>query len=406
MLRRSFISSIAATFLGTSALPLLGAEKLKKNKIIYLFMSGGLSHVDTFDPKEDKSVAGATTILNTNADDIKLGHNLVELSKHADKMAVVRSTQTQTGDHRGGKYVMHTSYRQGSIVHPSLGSWASSKSRASAAIPSYVLIGGESEHPKNGFLNAKYAPLPIDNPDKAKGQFKINWNTAKMDRRLAALGDINRTFLQKTKGSPDAESSIQFYDEAVKTLKSDELAVFDLSKESKETREKYGMGQFGQGCLLARRLIEAGSCFVEVNKGGWDTHTNNFNQMDQKLPEIDRAVSALIHDLESKGLLADTTIVIATEFGRTPNINQNNGRDHHPQAFSTVFIGGGIKGGTVYGKTDEQAKTVTENPASIQDVNATVSKLMGIDPEEKFHSDSGRPFTTSNKGEVIESILV
>lgn len=403
MIRRNFISSLASAYLGTLALPSLAASKPSGNKIIYIFMSGGLSHVDTFDPKTTE-VAGDTKILDTNADDIKLGHNLVELSKISDKMAVVRSTQTQTGDHRGGKYVMRTSYRQGSIVHPSLGSWKARNSENKSAIPNFVSINEESDHPKNGFLPSRYAPLPIGNPDKAKEQFKILWQSSKLDSRMQALNDINRRITKNFK-SQTIENSVEFYDEAIKTLKSKDLDVFDISKESKETREKYGMGQFGQGLLLARRLVENGCDFIEVTKGGWDTHTNNFNQMDQKLPEIDKGISALVYDLENKGLLKSTTIVIATEFGRTPNINQNNGRDHHPQAFSTVFIGGGVKGGTVYGSTDKNAKTVVENPTTVQDINATVSKLMGIGTEEKFHSSSGRPFTTSNKGKVIENIL-
>ena len=194
-------------------------------------------------------------------------------------------------------------------------------------------------------------------------------------------------------------------EKTVEFLKSKDLELFDISKEPQKNRERYGDTRLGQGLLLAKRLVQGDVRFIEVNNGGWDTHTENFDKLDNKLKELDDAVSSLVSNLEEEGLLDSTLVVIATEFGRTPNINVNDGRDHHPQAYSTVMIGAGVKGGYVYGKTDKTASKVISDPVTISDVNATIAHLAGLDVLLKHSSPSGRPFEVADKGEIIKKVI-
>jgi len=189
-------------------------------------------------------------------------------------------------------------------------------------------------------------------------------------------------------------------------MKSTDLDAFDLSKESEEMRELYGDHSFGQGCLLARRLSESGCRSVEVQMGGWDTHQENFERVQSNTAILDRAMSALIGDLASRGLLDETLIVLTTEFGRTPKINQNNGRDHYPKAFSAVLAGGGVKGGTVYGKTDENGTLPIENAIKVTDFNATVAYGLGLPLDLRQFSPSARPFTVAHKGTPVTELFV
>ena len=193
------------------------------------------------------------------------------------------------------------------------------------------------------------------------------------------------------------------YDEAVRLMKSKDLEAFDLSFEKPAVRDAYGRNGFGQGCLLARRLVENGVRFIEVGYGGWDTHSDNFERVAEKSAGLDQTLAALLDDLSSRGLLDSTLVVLATEFGRTPTIqtNRNNGRNHYPQAFSCLLAGGGIKGGMRYGKTDDEGREVIENQVSVPSFNATIAHALGIDLEKKTMSPTLRPFTVADKGKPI-----
>ena len=195
------------------------------------------------------------------------------------------------------------------------------------------------------------------------------------------------------------------YREAITLMRSDELTVFDVNQEPEEIRKAYGDDGFGLGCLLARRLVQHGVRFVEVNLGGWDMHTNLFSSMTGRAQILDKAVSMLLTDLKSNGLLDQTLVVVGTEFGRTPNINQNAGRDHHPGAYSCVLAGGGIIGGTVYGETDKEARAVEKDTVSVQDFNSTIAYALGLDPTEEIHSPDKRPFTLGHDGEPLVQLF-
>ena len=357
-----------------------------------------MSHIDTFDPKDDKEVMGDTTKISTNVSGIEIGNRLPKLAEVVDKMSIIRSTTSKTGAHEQAQYLNRTSYRQiGSIVHPSLGSWVAHLQERERDIPDYVLISGSSAHPNSGFLPKVKSPLPIIDP---KGGLKNSKVDKKLEERMRILKELNNGLK-----APLASEYNQFYDNTVRFLKSKDLELFDLTKESSTVRERYGDTRLGQGCLLAKRLIKGDIKFIEINNGGWDTHVDNFTKLDNKLKEVDDALSSLVLDLEGEGLLDSTLIVLVTEFGRTPKINVNDGRDHHPQCYSTVLIGAGVKGGYVAGETNKTASKVTKDPYTISDINATVAHLLGIKTNEERFSPNGRPFKVANKGNIIKDII-
>jgi hypothetical protein len=270
-------------------------------------------------------------------------------------------------------------------------------------IPQNVLIGGPADHPGAGWMAKKYSPIPIQDPLRGLENAKIK-NKDEFSKRIEILKKIERDAMKAA--NPSEKSYAEFYDQTVRLLNSSELDVFDLTKESAEKREKYGNNRFGQGVCLAKRLVEQGGCkFVEVSDGGWDTHVNNFDALEDKLMVLDTALTALIEDLQASGLLKKTLIVITTDFGRTPIINVNDGRDHHPGAFSSALIGAGIKGGQVYGKSDEKGMRVLDGIVSPQDFNATIAVAAGLPIEQILISPEGRPFKIADKGKPISSLL-
>ena len=399
MKRRQFITTLAASTYGLKTLDAKDAPIASKAKnVIYICLDGGMSHIDTFDPKDDKDVMGDTTKISTNVDGIELGNRLPKLAEVVDKMSIIRSTTSKTGAHEQAQYLNRTSYRQiGSIVHPSLGSWVAHLQERERDIPDYVLISGSSAHPNSGFLPKVKSPLPIVDPQGGLRNSKVD---NKLEERMRILRELNSSLK-----APLASEYNQFYDNTVRFLKSKDLELFDLTKESSDIRAKYGDTKLGQGCLLAKRLIKGDIKFIEINNGGWDTHVDNFTKLDNKLKEVDDALSALVSDLASEGLLDSTLIALVTEFGRTPNINVNDGRDHHPQCYSTVLIGAGVKGGYIAGETNKTASKVTKDPYTISDINATIAHLLGIKTDEEKISPSGRPFKVANKGNIIKDII-
>jgi len=400
MKRRQFITTLAASTYGLKTLDAKDAPIASKAKnVIYICLDGGMSHIDTFDPKDDKDVMGDTTKISTNVSGIELGNRLPKLAEVVDKMSIIRSTTSKTGAHEQAQYLNRTSYRQiGSIVHPSLGSWVAHLQERERDIPDYVLISGSSAHPNSGFLPKVKSPLPIVDPKSGLRNSKVD---NKLEERMRILRELNSSLK-----APLASEYNQFYDNTVRFLKSKDLELFDLTKESSDIRAKYGDTKLGQGCLLAKRLIKGDIKFIEINNGGWDTHVDNFTKLDNKLKEVDDALSALVLDLDSEGLLDSTLIALVTEFGRTPNINVNDGRDHHPQCYSTVLIGAGVKGGHIAGETNKTASKVTKDPYTISDINATIAHLLGIKTDEEKISPTGRPFKVANKGSVIKDILI
>jgi hypothetical protein len=371
-------------------------------------MSGGMTHIDTFDPKPGTETGGPTQAINTKVDHLKLAENLPLLANHAEKIAVIRGMTSTKGAHEQGNYFMHTSYAQrATIKHPTMGSWMTKlDGRFNPTLPGAVVVNGGSRHPLAGFLSSSHQPLAIGDPEAGLRNSKMHPGLTNntFQKRLDFSQKLDESFVKKY-GSAKVNSYTDMYDDAIRLMKSGDLSAFDLSKESTQARESYGEDRFGQGVLLARRLIERQVRFVEVQLGGWDTHQNNFSRVPEQSAILDQALSALLSDLEQRGMLEETLVVLATEFGRTPNINVNEGRDHYPKAFSCMLAGGGIKGGQVWGKTDKEGREVIDQKVEIPDLNATIAFTLGLPLDEIVYSPTRRPFTLSDKGRPITQLI-
>lgn len=400
---------VLSPFLASGAASAASSSSASKAKnVIYLFMSGGMSHLDTFDPKPGAETQGPTEAIKTKADGIRISQHLPKLAKHMDKASLVRSLHTKTGSHGGGQYFMRTSYTQRSTIrHPGMGAWSLKLGPPyESSMPGNVLVGGTSNHPGAGFMDAGYSPVRIGNPYKGLSNSKLpeGVSQSQFQRRLQLMERFNGKFSRRYPHEK-VKAYTGFYDDAVRLMRSRDLQAFDISSENKQIREAYGMNRFGQGVLLARRLVEHGVRFVEVDYGGWDTHSDNFDAMPGRCGPLDQALSTLFEDLESKGMLQETLIVVATEFGRTPHINDRNGRDHYPRVFSGMLAGGGIKHGQVYGRTDAKGIAAEENQVNVPDFNATIAKAIGLPVEKEVYSQSGRPFTVADEGKPIDELL-
>lgn len=414
--RRHFIAAAAKTFLGVGLLPSmlgrLGAESGtlggKARRIIYLYMDGGMSHVDTLDPKQGE-VAGPTQVVKSSADGIRLGEYLARTAKLMHLGTVVRSLTSNQGAHEQGNYFMHTSYQlRGTISHPSLGAWLSHfRGAADAALPASVYIGNASRHPGAGFFPPVHAPLFVNNPENGLRDVVRPAGLAAetQARRLRLARELDAPFLADFGSQRAVAAQSEAYDGAFRMMASKDIEAFDLTRESATLREGYGKGAFGQGCLLARRLAERGVGYVEVGLHGWDTHVNNFVVTPDLCDQLDRGLSALLADLRSRGMLKDTLVVLATEFGRTPRINANLGRDHYPKAFSAALFGGGAKEGHAHGATDARGEEVVEAAMSIPDFNATLAVALGLPYEQVIFSPSQRPFRVADKGKPVPGLL-
>lgn len=419
--RRDFLRRASAAFLGLCAWPSLGASRVfaeespveipltpaTARNVIYLYMSGGMSHLDTFDPKPGAETQGPTQAIRTNADGVFLGHYLPNLAQHMDKVAVINSLSTTQGAHAQGRYYMHTNYTlRGTIKHPSMGAWLTHmRGRSNPTLPGHVLIGGGGYSASAGFLGSSCAPLPLGDPEAGLQHSRPQVDDATFQRRLARLHDMDEAFLSEFHHK-EVQGYQEMFDQAIKLMGSRDLMAFDLTQEPDALRDAYGRTPFGQGCLLARRLVEHEVRFVEVELGGWDTHNQNFEALEDKCPNLDRALSALLADLDSRGLLEETLVVLTTEFGRTPEIvTERMGRNHYPKAFSGLLAGGGIQGGQAYGKTCPEGREVIEDKVMVPDFNATIAYALGLPVDHTIFSPTGRPFTVGNKGRPLTRLF-
>jgi hypothetical protein len=401
--RRQFVARAAKTALGVSILPIGGANRLlaagggKAEHCIFFYMSGGMTHMETFDPKPGTETGGKTKGISTGVAGVELAEFMPQLAQRFSDIAVVRSMTQKTGDHRGGAYWMRTSYEpRATIIHPSMGPWAQTLlGKKHDTLPDSVVIGGGGEHPGAGFFGPALAPLPIGDPDKGV-QDSAPYNGVSEDlfeKRLDLMNTFDDSFRRKFQ-TDEVKAYTQFYEETLKLMKSEDLATFDLSLEEKyeEKAARYGNTRVGKGAMLAKRLVSSGVRFVEVVSGGWDMHNDLWDAIPTTGGQLDQALGSLIDDLKAEGLFEKTLIVVGTEFGRTPIINANGGRDHHPRVFSTMFAGGGIQGGQVYGASDDKGIAVKENPVEAKDFNATIAHAMGLDLNKVIYAPSGRPF--------------
>ncbi|QDU31662.1 hypothetical protein ETAA8_68220 [Anatilimnocola aggregata] len=414
--RRSFLEAFAKTFFGVNVLGLsISASAIERRKppaqsVVYLYLRGGISHIDTFDPKPGRAEMGGVTAIDTSAAGVQVSEWFPKFARQMHHVSLVRSMTSTQGVHDRGNYLAHTSYYlTPTIAHPALGTWALKQlGSANPLLPGNILINGSPQHPGSGYMESHLAPLPIVDPASGLQNSALRRGETALDfvRRTQLAKSLGHSFLERTQ-----LRSVAAYDKihakAVDLMKSKDLKAFDITQESAQTQEAYGSHTFGKGCLLARRLVEHGVRFIEVEDDqNWDTHNDQLVSMQRMTPSADQTLAALLSDLHQRGLLETTLVVMATEFGRTPQISEvTAGRGHHPAVFTWWVAGGGMKGGYVYGKSDAAGDRVAEHPVNMPDFNATIAHAMGIDVEKIEHSPSGRPFTVADKGKIIEDLF-
>jgi hypothetical protein len=400
-------SGVAASSLSGWLPVLANAETRLTSKAkacIVLWMDGGPSHKDTFDLKPDSEGAGEFKPISTSATGVAISEHLPKLAKQMHRIALLRGMSTLEGAHPRAKYMLHTGYRegQGGIQYPALGSIVSSEvGRPEFPIPSFVSIGNRSY--TSAYLGPRHQPLVVADPSLGVANLKSSLEGNQFDARVNLLENMEAGFRREYPIGAGLDHQVN-YQRAVTMMKSREAAAFDLSKEPENMHELYGSSKFGKGCLLARRLVETGVKFVEVNLGGWDTHLDNFERVKKLSGTIDQPASALLDDLAARGMLDSTLGIWMGDFGRTPKINtrgEKPGRDHFPRAWTSWMAGGGVKGGRVIGRTDKQGGTVEDRPIAVIDFMATVCTLMGIDPTKQIQTPIGRPIRLVDKGHKL-----
>ena len=387
---------------------------------ILLWMPGGPSQLDTFDPKPDHENGGEFSPISTTVPGVQVGEHLPQMAQEMEHLAIIRSMKTKEGDHGRASYNLRTGYLPaGPIQYPTLGSIVGNEQRErDSDLPNYIsILPNPFVNPAAfgpGFLGPRHAPLVVGSNAPGGAQMADSdygapldvrnirlpggIQTAQADSRMELLKFIETGFAADRPGLP-TESHRSAYEQAVRMMRSPAMRAFQLDEEPSSVRDAYGKNRFGQACLLARRLVEQGVSFVEVALGGpdgnnglgWDTHQDNFESVKALCETLDPAWSMLIRDLRDRGLLETTTILWMGEFGRTPTINGNTGRDHFPNAWSTVLAGGGIQGGQVYGATTESGQDVQDNPVDVSGLLATLLTALQIDSTNQNMSRIGRP---------------
>ena len=414
MNRRHFMSHLAgAAALAAPATAftntlLANAEDMKKRHkaAILLWMGGGPSTMDIWDLKPGTATGGPFKQISTSADGVAISEHMPLMAQQMHQMAVVRSMSTREADHMRGRYYMHTGYVPNpNVEHPSYGAVIAHELAAQVPdleIPPFVSVGGGSVGP--GFLGMTWAPFVVDASGRVRN-LDMGIDQARVQQRLEMLATIEKRFIGEDRGG-SAQDHAKVLDRTVKLMTSEQMKAFKVDEEPEAVRERYGTAGFGRGCLMARRLVEQGVPFVEVDLGGWDNHQGIFTTLaDTKLPELDQAMSALVEDLVQRGLYDDTAVIWMGEFGRTPNINGDGGRDHWARSWSVVVGGAGFRRGVVVGETSSDGKEIVTEPYSSQDMMASVLKSLGISLETTFTAANGRPMKIANSGRVIQELF-
>ncbi len=371
---------------------------------ILIWLNGGPPTIDMWDLKPGAATAGPLKPIATTGD-LQICEKLPKLAGQMKHLSIVRSMSTREADHERGRYYMHTGYVPNpSVEHPSYGSVIAHELEDRVPhleIPPFVSIGSPSEGP--GFLGMACAPFQVD-PNGTIRDTQMSVPEHRLADRLKLLEAVETRFINQRRGSAAAEHA-KVQAKTQELLTSDQMQAFQVRSESQNVQAQYGNTNVGRGCLMARRLVEVGVPFVEVDFGGWDLHQNCFTTLDTKLPELDQAFSALIADLAQRGLLSSTVVMCMGEFGRTPRINGEAGRDHYARAWSAVLGGAGIQGGRAIGKTNADGTTVDSEPYSSEDLMASVCHALGISLETTFTTPSGRPMKIVNSGRVIGELF-
>jgi hypothetical protein len=420
MNRRNFIQVGGIGALGVTFSDILRAQssydgpKPKIKSVINIFLPGGMAMQESWDPKPNAPVEykGPYNAIDTSVSGIQLSELFPNVAKIMNKATIVRSMTHGEAAHERGTHNMFTGWKPSpALKYPAMGSIVSHELGVRNNIPSYVSIPNQAnEFDATGFISTKYSTFSLGS-DPADPNFKVrdltlpdNITIDRFERRKNILETVDNKF--KTVAQSDNVKAIdEFYNRAYSLISSKQaIEAFDITKEDVKVREAYGNNQAGQRFLMARRLVEAGTRYVTVTYGGWDHHDNIKTAMASNVPALDKALAQLVTDLDQRGLLSETLILVTSEFGRTPKINNTAGRDHWPRVFSTFMAGGPIKQGFVYGSSDALGGEVDQDPVSPGDISATVFSLLGINPEKTLMTPDLRPVLIS-PGKILSEVI-
>ncbi|HEX4148615.1 MAG TPA: DUF1501 domain-containing protein [Pirellulales bacterium] len=421
--RRSFLRDVAVGAGGLAGLSWLDAARLRADDMrkrglacILLFHNGGPSQYETFDPKPGTAAGGPTKVIDTSVPGVMFGEDWPRTARQLNDIAIIRSMTAKEGNHVRAQYLMHTGFAPSAVVkYPNFGSTiAQALAKPEFDLPHFVNIGGAGPGSAGGpfgagYLPVGYSPFVVDDPSRLPKNTELpaGIDEPRYQRRLGLMEKLEQDFVDRGAGALVDENR-GLIASAARLVTSPRRAVFDVSQESDQLRDRYGRTPFGQGCLLARRLVEAGVTFVEISNSpvgaetrlGWDTHTNNFEEHQRLAAITDPAYATLIADLKDRGMLEKTLVIWMGEFGRTPSVNSRGGRDHYPKAFSVALAGAGIKGGLILGSTDKEGHEVAERPVRVADLFSTFYHALGIDPHRE-NMVGTRPVKIIEGGEPV-----
>ncbi|TWU26640.1 hypothetical protein Pla52o_04930 [Novipirellula galeiformis] len=401
-------SAAGATLLGMPIPQLLAASGRDHaatcENVILFWNGGGMSHIDTWDPKPGRPTQGEFAAIRTSVADIQISEIFPTVAKQMHHAALIRSIAGTQGAHERAAYHLQTSFLPGPVQHPGIGSVIAHEKTKRGDLPSFISISGQAR--TASYLGQRCEAYFIANPGDPDPYLKFPAGVTQQrgSKRLETLERFNGRFNRGTSDSRLTSTSTSI-DEAVRLMQSPALTAFELDKVPQRDRERYGDTPFGRGALLAKRLVEQGVRFVQINRGGFDTHGDNFFKMREHGEVMDPALGSLIEDLADSGMIDKTMIIMLSEFGRTPRINEDAGRDHWPKCFSAFLAGGGIHGGTVIGSSDEDGGTPKDNPVQVSDIHASICYALGIDPDKEVITPQGRPMMLVDKGTVIKNLF-
>jgi hypothetical protein len=415
--RRHFLQTIAlgtAGLAGSATIPIsftdwmaLHADDLRKRQMacILLWMAGGPSQLETFDPKPGTEHGGETKAITTAVPGISIAEGWGHTAKVMKDIALVRSMTNKEGNHQRATYQLHTGYvPSATIKHPHLGcSLVSELGESHLDLPHIVSIGGPTTGA--GFLGAALEPFVVQNPQQPPENTQPKVGSDRFRRRMGLLERIEGAGFERTGGADRVRDHKALYRQTAKMILSPHMKAFHVDEEPDPLRDAYGRTPFGQGCLLARRLVQAGVTFVEVRSNGWDTHQQNHEKVGKLADQVDPGFAALVTDLKQRGMLNQTLVVWMGEFGRTPKINPNAGRDHFPKVFNVALAGGGIKGGQVIGASNADGSEVKDHPVTVPDLLASLCHSLKVDPGKEMMSPIGRPIKIVDGGKHVAALF-